>query len=132
MHGAHAVVVLTEWDEFSRLDFARVYGSMQKPAFVFDGRNILDHAALRQIGFHVYGVGALLCPLRASRALLCPLPSSRALLCPLPSTSTASVRRRRCAAAPPCAARPRCPAAMPNCDALAMPCALPYACLSRC
>jgi len=62
MHGAHAVVVLTEWDEFSRLDFARVYESMQKPAFVFDGRNILDHAALRQIGFHVYGVGALLCP----------------------------------------------------------------------
>ena len=30
---------------------------MQKPAFVFDGRNLLDHAALREIGFIVHGIG---------------------------------------------------------------------------
>ena len=57
MHSAHAILVLTEWDEFARLDYARVYESMQKPAFVFDGRNLLDHKALREIGFHVYGIG---------------------------------------------------------------------------
>ena len=45
MQGAHAVLVLTEWDEFARLDFQRVYASMQKPAFIFDGRNLLDHKA---------------------------------------------------------------------------------------
>jgi UDPglucose 6-dehydrogenase len=55
--GAHAVLVLTEWDEFKRLDFARIYAEMPKPAFVFDGRNILDLNALRQIGFKVFGVG---------------------------------------------------------------------------
>ena len=57
MHGAHAVLVLTEWEEFTRLDYQRVYDSMQKPAFVFDGRNLLDHKALREIGFIVYGIG---------------------------------------------------------------------------
>jgi len=57
MHGAHAILVLTEWDEFTRLDFAKVFQSMQKPAFVFDGRNLLKHDELRAIGFHVFGIG---------------------------------------------------------------------------
>ena len=57
MQGAHAVLVLTEWDEFARLDFQRVYASMQKPAFIFDGRNILDIPALQKIGFHCWAVG---------------------------------------------------------------------------
>jgi len=56
-NGAHALVVLTEWDAFARLDFARLYASMQRPAFIFDGRNLLDHDALRAIGFVVYGIG---------------------------------------------------------------------------
>lgn len=51
--GAHALCVLTEWDEFKRLDFGRIYERMLKPAFVFDGRNLLDHAALRELGFIV-------------------------------------------------------------------------------
>lgn len=55
--GAHALLVLTEWDEFRDLDFDAVYASMVKPAWVFDGRNLLDHARLRQIGFRVYSVG---------------------------------------------------------------------------
>lgn len=54
---AHAVAVLTEWDEFATYDWQRIYNKMKKPAFVFDGRNILDHKALRSIGFEVRGIG---------------------------------------------------------------------------
>ena len=53
----HAIAVMTEWDEFRSLDFQRAYDSMQKPAFVFDGRNILDHAKIKAIGFEVYAIG---------------------------------------------------------------------------
>ena len=60
--GAHALVVLTEWDEFKALDYARIYDGMTKPAFIFDGRNILDHDALRAIGFVVYAIGKPLDP----------------------------------------------------------------------
>lgn len=55
--GAHALAVLTEWDEFRDLDFEFIYRSMQKPAFAFDGRNILPHALLRGIGFDVRAIG---------------------------------------------------------------------------
>ena len=55
--GAHAVVVCTEWKCFAELDWKRIYKSMEKPAFVYDGRNILDAAALRNIGFDVANVG---------------------------------------------------------------------------
>ena len=54
---SHCIAVMTEWDHFKTLDFDRIYKSMEKPAFVFDGRNILDHAALRKIGFEVYAIG---------------------------------------------------------------------------
>lgn len=54
---AHAVLVLTEWDEFKALDFKRIYDSMQLPAFLFDGRNVLDLDALRKIGFEASGIG---------------------------------------------------------------------------
>ncbi|WP_158960399.1 UDP-glucose 6-dehydrogenase [Myroides fluvii] len=55
--GAHGIAVLTEWDEFITYDWQRIYEHMQKPAFVFDGRNILDREALEQIGFEVYTIG---------------------------------------------------------------------------
>ena len=55
--GAHGIAVLTEWEEFKTLDYQRIYDAMVKPAYVFDGRNILDHAALRKIGFVVYCIG---------------------------------------------------------------------------
>lgn len=55
--GSHAVAVLTEWDEFKNADFERIYSQMQKPAFVFDGRNILDHKKLQEIGFEVHAIG---------------------------------------------------------------------------
>eukprot|EP00475_Leptophrys_vorax_P038354 TRINITY_DN67456_c0_g1_i1.p1 TRINITY_DN67456_c0_g1~~TRINITY_DN67456_c0_g1_i1.p1 ORF type:complete len:477 (-),score=162.49 TRINITY_DN67456_c0_g1_i1:161-1591(-) len=54
---AHAIAIITEWDEFKVLDFKQIYAGMEKPCFVFDGRNILDHAGLREIGFEVYGIG---------------------------------------------------------------------------
>ena len=72
---AHAVVVCTEWDEFVTLDYNRIYDNMAKPAFLFDGRKILDHERLikydnivnyqqdskhfviRRIGFHVETIG---------------------------------------------------------------------------
>jgi len=57
MEGAHAIVLLTDWRQYRDLDFAALYARMQKPAFVFDGRNLLDAEALRAIGFHVYAIG---------------------------------------------------------------------------
>ncbi|MFH1102668.1 MAG: nucleotide sugar dehydrogenase [Pseudomonadota bacterium] len=57
VHGAHAIAVLTEWDLYRTLDFKRIFNSMIKPAFIFDGRNILDHKILFEIGFNVYPIG---------------------------------------------------------------------------
>lgn len=57
--GAHAITIMTEWDEFKTYDYAALHESMVKPAFLFDGRNIVDHAALREIGFEVYGIGSV-------------------------------------------------------------------------
>ena len=55
--GAHAVAIVTEWDEFKQLDYARIFAGMPKPAFLFDGRNIVDLSALRKIGFRAFGIG---------------------------------------------------------------------------
>jgi UDPglucose 6-dehydrogenase len=55
--GANAVVIATEWDEFKTLDWQKIYDSMDKPAFVFDGRLILDREALIKIGFKVTTIG---------------------------------------------------------------------------
>ncbi|RXJ46021.1 UDP-glucose 6-dehydrogenase [Gelidibacter gilvus] len=54
---SHAVAVLTEWDEFKTYDWQKIYDEMKKPAFVFDGRGILDQSALETIGFHFYAIG---------------------------------------------------------------------------
>jgi len=54
---AHAIAVLTEWDEFRDYDWQRIYDSMLKPAKIFDGRNILDVEKLRTIGFKVQSIG---------------------------------------------------------------------------
>ena len=55
--GAHAVAVLTEWDEFKDLDFKKIYEGMLKPAFLFDGRGILPCAKLKDIGFRIFAIG---------------------------------------------------------------------------
>uniref|UniRef100_A0A7S1KZC9 UDP-glucose 6-dehydrogenase n=1 Tax=Neobodo designis TaxID=312471 RepID=A0A7S1KZC9_NEODS len=54
---AHGIAILTEWDEFKTLDWSAVFAQVFKPAFLFDGRLILDHTALRQIGFDVFCIG---------------------------------------------------------------------------
>ena len=54
---AHAIAVLTEWDEFNTYDWQRIYDNMLKPAKIFDGRNLLDSEKLRLIGFKVQSIG---------------------------------------------------------------------------
>jgi UDPglucose 6-dehydrogenase len=56
-NGAHALVVVTEWDEYKNLDYGRIYQSMKKPAFVFDGRNVVPKGRLESIGFEVHAIG---------------------------------------------------------------------------
>tara|TARA_Y100001954_G_C15799695_1_gene599432 strand:- start:661 stop:2055 length:1395 start_codon:yes stop_codon:yes gene_type:complete len=56
--GAHAIAILTEWDEFKTYDWQRIYTIMQKPAFLFDGRNVLDKEVLEDIGFIYKGIGS--------------------------------------------------------------------------
>lgn len=63
--GCDAIAVMTEWPVYRDLDYRRIYEHMRKPAFIFDGRNLLDHEKLREIGFHVYPVGKP--PLTANR-----------------------------------------------------------------
>ena len=55
--GAHAIAILTEWAEYASLDYEKIFAGMARPAFIFDGRNILDHKALYDIGFNVYAIG---------------------------------------------------------------------------
>jgi UDPglucose 6-dehydrogenase len=55
--GCDAIAVMTEWEAYKSLDFEMIYRSMAKPAFIFDGRNILDHKTLFSIGFNVFPIG---------------------------------------------------------------------------
>ena len=57
LKNSHAIAVLTEWDEFKTYNWENIYQSMFKPAFVFDGRNILDESLLKSIGFQFKGIG---------------------------------------------------------------------------
>ncbi|XP_050522208.1 UDP-glucose 6-dehydrogenase isoform X2 [Daktulosphaira vitifoliae] len=53
----HAIVVCTEWDEFNKYDYKLIHDTMMKPAFIFDGRKILNHEQLTEIGFQVHTIG---------------------------------------------------------------------------
>ncbi len=57
LKGAYAVAIITEWDEFKDYNWQKIYKNMNKPAYIFDGRNILDHRKLREIGFEVKAIG---------------------------------------------------------------------------
>ncbi|MFN2236906.1 MAG: UDP-glucose 6-dehydrogenase [Anaerolineales bacterium] len=57
IQGSHAIAVLTEWPQFKDLDYQMIFDSMEKPAFIFDGRNILDHQRLFEMGFNVLSIG---------------------------------------------------------------------------
>lgn len=56
--GAHAIAILTEWDEFKTYDWEKIYTQMNKPAFVFDGRNLLNKEMLTKIGFKYQAIGS--------------------------------------------------------------------------
>jgi UDPglucose 6-dehydrogenase len=58
IEGAHAVAILTEWDEFKNYNWEALFEKMQKPAFIFDGRNILNPEKMKAIGFIYQGIGA--------------------------------------------------------------------------
>ncbi len=55
--GAHAIAIMTEWDEFKTYDWEKIYSVMKKPAFIFDGRNILDPKEMSNIGFEYSSIG---------------------------------------------------------------------------
>ncbi len=55
--GAHGIALITEWSLYKELDYQKIFDTMEKPAFIFDGRNHLDHHALYETGFNVYPVG---------------------------------------------------------------------------
>ncbi len=55
--GAHAIAILTEWDLYKDLDYEKIFQTMVHPAFIFDGRNILDHRKLFSLGYNVFGIG---------------------------------------------------------------------------
>ncbi len=55
--GAHAIAVITDWQEFKTYDYQKIFDLMEKPAFIFDGRNVLDHKALYNMGFNIYPLG---------------------------------------------------------------------------
>ena len=57
VEGAHALAVITEWDEFKTYDWKKIYDSMSKPAYIFDGRNLLDKQEIEAIGFSYKGIG---------------------------------------------------------------------------
>jgi len=54
---SHAIAIMTEWDLYRDLDYEKIFKSMIKPAFIFDGRNIVDHKRLFKIGFNIYPIG---------------------------------------------------------------------------
>jgi len=55
--GAHAIAVMTEWKEYKELDYKKIYAGMERPAFIFDGRNVLNHKTLFEMGFNVFPLG---------------------------------------------------------------------------
>lgn len=57
-NNSHAIAILTEWDEFNTYDWQKIYNNMLKPAFIFDGRNLLDKKQMTEIGFTYIAVGS--------------------------------------------------------------------------
>lgn len=56
---AHAIVILNDSPEFCSLNFKKIHENMMKPAFIFDGRNLLDRKKLKEIGFYTHGIGVV-------------------------------------------------------------------------
>jgi UDPglucose 6-dehydrogenase len=54
---SHAILIITEWEQYGKLDYQKIYESMVKPAYLFDGRNMVDRKACYKIGFNVHSIG---------------------------------------------------------------------------
>ena len=54
---SHAILIMTEWDEFKSYDYKRIFDLMTKPSFIFDGRKILNNDKLKSLGFNAYEIG---------------------------------------------------------------------------
>ncbi len=54
---SHALIIITEWKEFARYDYARIYSTMTHPSHIWDGRNLLPLQAMADIGFIVHTIG---------------------------------------------------------------------------
>ena len=54
LSGADAAVILTEWDEFKRLNWDKLSSLMRKPAWIFDTRNILDISRLHLKNINIW------------------------------------------------------------------------------
>ena len=57
-YGAHAVTLVTQWQQYRDLDYGRILGNMMRPAYLFDGRNHLDHQYLFNLGYNVFPLGS--------------------------------------------------------------------------
>ena len=55
--GADAILVLTEWEQFQKLDWEDIYQVMRKPAWIFDTRIFIDSSKMKNIGFKVWTLG---------------------------------------------------------------------------
>ena len=51
------IAIMTEWDEFKRYNWETIYENIKKPAYIFDGRNILDINEIKKIGYNYIGIG---------------------------------------------------------------------------
>uniref|UniRef100_A0A0M3IVQ0 UDPG_MGDP_dh_C domain-containing protein n=1 Tax=Ascaris lumbricoides TaxID=6252 RepID=A0A0M3IVQ0_ASCLU len=67
---AHAIVILTAWQEFKNLNYERIYSTMIHPASIFDGRIIVDRNQLQKIGFNVFTIGSSSCSMHSCCSLL--------------------------------------------------------------
>ncbi len=57
VNDTYAILVITEWDQFKTLPYERFYSKMHKPAYIFDGRNLLDEDNLTRIGYNYVRIG---------------------------------------------------------------------------
>lgn len=54
---ANAIAIMTEWEIYKELDYKKIYDSMRKPAYIFDGRNLLDSHHIKSLGFDYVRIG---------------------------------------------------------------------------
>lgn len=54
---SHLICAASLCWQSDKLDYKKIYDSMLKPAFLFDGRNLVNHQEMRDIGFVTFGIG---------------------------------------------------------------------------